>query len=159
MDYTLLFAAVATLEIISAMLVFTFRNVLHSVLALSMTFLFNSILFLAMQQTLLALIQLFIMVGGVSTYIFVGVSSSGLSKFRHTSLLALGILAPLLIVAYATNLVYVIQGTSTQENQVTGLMIKSALGANIGILYVIAFVLFATGLSSIILLKSMGRKT
>ncbi|HUY70578.1 MAG TPA: hypothetical protein VMV00_03370 [Candidatus Baltobacteraceae bacterium] len=159
MDYTLLFAAVATLEIISAMLVFTFRNVLHSVLALSLAFLFNSILFLAMQQTLLALIQLFIMVGGVSTYIFVGVSSSGLSKFRHTSLLVLGILAPLLIVAYATNLVYVTQGTSTQQNQVSGLMIKSALGANIGVLYIITFVLFATGLSSIILLKSMGRKT
>ena len=158
MDYTLLFAAVAALEVISAILIFTFRNVLHSVLALSMTFLFNSILFLALQQTLLALIQLFIMVGGVSTYIFVGVADSGLSRFRHTSLLALGIMAPILIVAYATNLVFVGHGTVTQENQVSGLMIKSALASNIGILYIIAFALFATGISSIILLKSLGRR-
>ncbi|MDE1833073.1 MAG: hypothetical protein KGH58_01505 [Candidatus Micrarchaeota archaeon] len=157
MDYTLLFAAVAALEVISAVLIFTFRNVLHSVLALSLTFLFNSILFLALQQTLLSLIQLFIMVGGVSTYIFVGVANSGLSRFRHTSLLALGIMAPILIVAYATNLMFVGQGTVTQENQVSGLMIKSALASNIGVLYVIAFALFATGISSIVLLKSLGK--
>ena len=158
MDYTLLFAAVAALEVISAVLIFTFRNVLHSVLALSLTFLFNSILFLALQQTLLSLIQLFIMVGGVSTYIFVGVANSGLSRFRHTSLLALGIMAPILIVAYTTNLVFVGQGTVTQENQVSGLMIKSALASNTGVLYVIAFALFATGISSIVLLKSLGKR-
>ncbi|MDE1810449.1 MAG: hypothetical protein KGH66_00170 [Candidatus Micrarchaeota archaeon] len=158
MDYVLLFAAVATLEVISAILIFAFRNVLHSVLALSMTFLFNSVLFLALQQTMLALIQLFIMVGGVSTYIFVGVASSGLSKFKHTSFLALAIMAPILIVAYATNLFYIGQGTAVQQNELSGPMIKASLSSDTGTLYIIAFVLFATGVSSIVLLKGIGAK-
>jgi NADH:ubiquinone oxidoreductase subunit 6 (subunit J) len=158
MEYALLIGLVAVLEIASALLIFAFRNVLNSVLALSATFLFNSILFLALQQTLLALIQLFIMVGGVSTYIFVGVATSGLSKFRHTSHYALGVLATVLTVAYATDLIYTAQGTVLQTNQISGPIIRATLGANIGVLYIIAFVLFATGLSAIILLRSIGKR-
>ena len=82
MGYIALFAIIALLEILSATLVFVFKDMLHVVLSFSALFIINSAIFMVLGQPFLALLQLFIMVGGVSTYLFVGVASEATPSSR-----------------------------------------------------------------------------
>lgn len=155
MVYLAIFALAAALEIVSALLVFSLKDVLHSVLALSVAFFVNSLLFLMLAQPLLALLNLFIMVGGVSTYIFVGVASLSYSKFKHTSHIALGVLSLLLFAALFYP-VYQSSPNGSEQNLLTAQMIGSSLTTNIGVLYIVTLVLFGIGLSSILVLRKVG---
>jgi len=157
MAYVALFIIVALLEIISASLVFYFKDILHTVLALSALFVMNSGMFLILDQPLLALLQLFIMVGGVSTYIFVGVASSGLSKFRSTNYLLLIAFSAVIVVLFSVKTIQ-INTIIGQQNLVTGQTIAQALSSNIAMIYLIALMVFGTGLGSIVLIKKLGEK-
>ena len=81
-------AIIAVLELAAIAFIFISKSLLHSVISLTLAFVANSALFLAMQQPFLAIIQLFIFVGGISTYAIVGVASASFSKFPHTNRLA-----------------------------------------------------------------------
>jgi NADH:ubiquinone oxidoreductase subunit 6 (subunit J) len=155
MAYIALFATIALLEIVSAVLVFVFRNILHTILALALLFVFNSIMFLMLEQPLLALFQLFIMVGGVVTYIFVGVASSSYSKFKGTNykILAIAYLAIFLLFSFK-----VVQSgqTANGHNILSTGLIQQSFESNIGIIYLLAIMLFGAGLSSIILIRKLG---
>ncbi len=157
MVYDPAFIGVATLEILSVALIFKFKDVLHSVLALSTFFLLNSVLFFMLQQPVIALLQLFIMVGGVTTYMFVGVASASYSHFEHTNYVALAILAILTMFAF----VYKVSDTTfitPQQNLLIDQAISTAFSSNVPLLYIIAFMLFGIALGSIILLKNLGAK-
>jgi NADH:ubiquinone oxidoreductase subunit 6 (subunit J) len=151
------FIILALLEIFAACLIFIFKDMLHSVLALAFVFIFNSAMFLVMQQPLLAVMQLFIMVGGVATYAFVGVSSVNYSKFKHTNYFAFGIIFILLFVSMAYRAVQAATVT-TEQNTLSISLITKSLGLNIGILYLIALMLFGVGFGSILLMKKIGAK-
>ncbi|MDE1869168.1 MAG: hypothetical protein KGH60_04370 [Candidatus Micrarchaeota archaeon] len=157
MVYAPIFFALAAIEIILIALIFVFKDVLHSVLALSMAFFFNSVLFLALGQPLLALIQLFIMVGGVSTYVFVGVASISFSNFRHTRFAALAGLsvAAFLILSYK---MLSVQLPEAQANVFAINSIGPAISSNVALFYVILFMVFSVSLGSILLLKRIGVK-
>ena len=77
----------------SALLVFRAREMAHAMVGFLMVTVAGAALLALLGLPLLALLQLFIMVGGVSVYLFVGVSSENLSRFRHTSLPVLVVLA------------------------------------------------------------------
>ena len=142
--------AAAILDLIAAILVFWFRDVMHAILSISAVFVINSILFLILQLPLLAVIQLLIMVGGVATYLFIGASSADFSKFDHARVYALGVLAAAVFAA----LVYPILNTTfTEQSNVFGGANYSLLLTNYGILYVIALSLFGVALGSIMILK------
>lgn len=155
MVYAPIFYALAAIEIISIALIFVFKDALHSVLALSMAFFFNSVLFLALGQPLLALIQLFIMVGGVSTYVFVGVASIGLANFRHTRLAVLAALsvAAFLVLSYK---MLSTQFPAVQANTFSIQQIAPAISSNVALFYLIVFMVFSIGLGSIVMLKRIG---
>lgn len=157
MVYETIFPIFAALEITAILLIFIFKSLLHSVLALATVFFANSLLFLILDQPLLALLQLFIMVGGVSTYIFVGVASGSYSHFKHTSykaLVALSVLSFILLFYKTTTMSF-----APQQNLLSQESIASMLTSNIGILYIVTFMLFGVGFGSIILLKKIsGRK-
>lgn len=157
MVYAPIFFALGAIEIISIALIFVFKDVLHSVLALSAAFFFNSVLFLALAQPLLALIQLFIMVGGVSTYVFVGVASIDFSSFRHSRFSALAALsvAAFLILSYK---MLSVQLPEAQANVFSVQSVGTAIAANVPLFYVIMFMVFSIGLGSIVLLKRIGVK-
>ncbi|MGI0133604.1 MAG: hypothetical protein ACREBW_01425 [Candidatus Micrarchaeaceae archaeon] len=157
MVYAPIFFMLAAIEIISIALIFVFKDVLHSVLALSMAFFFNSVLFLALGQPLLALIQLFIMVGGVSTYIFVGVASIGYSNFRHTRFAALAALSVAAFLIFSYKMLSV-QLPEAQANVFSMQSVGPAIAANVALFYVIIFMVFSIGLGSILLLKRIGVK-
>ncbi|MCL4373517.1 MAG: hypothetical protein M1360_01780 [Candidatus Marsarchaeota archaeon] len=148
-----IFAVLAFIELLAAVLIFLFKNVMHSIIMLAIAFLVGSLLFAALQQPLLALLQLFVIVGGVLTYFFIGVASAGLSKFKHTYYLPLAVLAiaSFLLLAYAS-----IGINTAGSNVLTRQMIANYVGSSISVLYVLAIVLFGVGLGAIELLKKLG---
>jgi NADH:ubiquinone oxidoreductase subunit 6 (subunit J) len=153
MVYLILFAALAAAELASVSLIFMFKDMMHSVLALSSVFFFNSLLFLAMGQPLLALLQLFVMMGGVSTFLFVGVSSEGAPRFKRTGLPALALLSAALfaICLYGS---YGLQFTEHPE-ALTAATIGNLLAGGVGQLYLMVFALFGVALGAILVLRKV----
>ena len=152
MVYPLTFMVLASADILSLLLIFVFKDILHSVLALSVSFFVNSLIFLLLSQPLLALIQLFIMVGGISTYLFVGVASAPLSHFKHTSHAVLAIVSVVFFAACFYNAAGM-QLPAPQNNALSGEAIATYLASSMGQLYMVALVLFGAALGSIALLK------
>ena len=157
MAYVALFVIVAVLEILSAVLMFYFKDILHTVLSLSFLFIFNSAMFLILGQPLLALLQLFIMVGGVATYIFVGVSSAGYAKFKNTNYIALLILSVVIVALFSFRTLQ-IAPIAAEHNILSSSVIAQSLSSNVGLIYLLAIMLFGTGLGSIVLIKKLGEK-
>jgi NADH-quinone oxidoreductase subunit J len=153
MAYLILFAALAAAELASAVLIFRFRDMMHSVLALSMLFFVNSLLFLVLEQPLLALLQLFVMIGGVSSFLLVGTASAGLSRFRHTGLAALATLSVTLF-AMCFYKFYGMQ-VSEQQNVLAAGALGSYLAAGMGQFYVMAFALFGVALGAVLVLRKV----
>lgn len=155
MFYPIIFVAVALAALVSSILIFIFRDTLHAIIALTMLFLANSFLFLMLDQVLLAVIQLFIMIGGISTFLFVGAASSQLPRFRFTrvaSLLALWA-AVFAVIAYPV----LGMGFSTNGSNVfANYGIASSVQSSIAVFYALAILVFGVGLGAVMLLKSMG---
>jgi NADH:ubiquinone oxidoreductase subunit 6 (subunit J) len=148
-----IFIVAAAIDIISIALIYTFKDVLHSVVALAFAFIINSAFFMMLGQPFLALIQLFIMVGGVATYAFVGVSSAGYSKFRHTDrrIFMAAYVVLFILLAYA-----MLRSSSiTALQTVPSLPLNQILTQNVALLYLIAIVLFGVAFGSIIMMKKM----
>ena len=154
MAYLAFFMVLALIEIASAMAVYVLRDLLHSVLALAAFFTVNSALLLMLAQPMIALLQLFIMVGGISTFIFVGVASSGYSRFRSENYNALGIayiaLFVLLAVSIALSQVY-----GSAHNVLSATLIAQSLSGNVALLYFAALLLFGAGFGSIVVMKRL----
>ncbi len=157
MDYLAVFMVLALLEIFFATTIFIFKDLLHVVLAFSVAFLFNSALFFLLGQPILALLQMFIMVGGVSTYLFVGVGSASYSKFKYTNYTYLAIA----YIAVFFTFVFRMTGVSPilpEQNVLSASLIAQTFSSNIGLLYIMAAMLFGIGLSSIVIMKKLGGK-
>lgn len=153
--YPIMFIALALVELLSIALIFVFKDVLHSVLSLAMAFFVNSLLFLMLDQPLLALLQLFVMVGGIATFLFVGVASVGASRFVHTNLpflLALSVAFFLITFYLAAGTPFPVQ----QQNPLSGTAIAGELASGSGQLYAMVFALFGVALGAIIMLRRIS---
>ncbi len=153
----IVFAAIAVIELIAIVLMFKSKHMLHAMAAFAM-FLFGIAFVLAMLDlALLALLQIFIMVGGISTYMFVGVASENLSKFKHTSAIALAIMAVILFLAISYRF-YNVQTTQINEaNTLSNANLAKFVSSDVALFYMIALLLFGSGMASIILIKRIGR--
>src|SRR5574337_1295696 len=69
------YAAISVITVISALLLFLQKRLLYSAIALAIVFAGSALVFLYLGQTLLALIQLLVFVGGLSTYLVVAVAT------------------------------------------------------------------------------------
>ena len=152
---TPLFLLVSVIELAAVAFIILSRDLLHSSLALAVLFFLNSVMFLLLAQPLLAVIQLFILIGGISTYMIIGVASSSFSKFRHGRP---GLMLLLAAVLFAV-MVYPLSGmsfSSIQSNAATSSSAGASIGHYIGIFYLLTFMLFAVALGSILLFKRIG---
>lgn len=150
----------SALIIAAASFIFIFKDTLHIALALSAVFFVNSLIFLFINQPLLALIQLFIMVGGVSIYLFVGVASASYSHFRYTNyaLLTVAFIAIFIVMVYGVYSTGAVSGPQSQAPNTYGLgQIASSFGSTYSImaLYAITIMLFLLALGSIPLLNRL----
>lgn len=157
MDYTAVFMVLALLEVLFATMIFIFKDLLHVVLAFALAFLFNSALFFLLGQPFLALLQLFIMVGGVSTYLFVGVGSTSFSKFKYTNYTYLAVTYLAVFFTFIFRMQNVLP-IFPEQNALSIQLIAQTFSSNLGLLYVMAAMLFGIGLSSIVIMKKLGGK-
>jgi NADH-quinone oxidoreductase subunit J len=150
-----IFALISIAVLAAPVLLFLFKDILHAVLALSALFFFNSLVFLLLGQPLLAVIQLFVMVGGVSTFLFVGAASGAYPNFKYNKLAVFVIIGIILfaVVVYPLNSV---QFTGTGANQFNSQDIAFQLEASSPIFYLMALVMFSVCFGSVLLLKKIG---
>ncbi|MEM3019764.1 MAG: hypothetical protein QW194_00360 [Candidatus Micrarchaeaceae archaeon] len=153
----LIFFIVAVFEIASVIAVFKLKDILHAAIALASVFFANSIMFLLIDQDLLAILQLFIMIGGVSTYIFVGVASGSFSRFKHTSYIGLAVISVVLAAVLLYPLV-ALGSSSTVSNALTGSEISADMSSSIQYLYFVAIFIFAVSIGAVIVMKRIGGK-
>ncbi|MCL5412415.1 MAG: NADH-quinone oxidoreductase subunit J [Candidatus Marsarchaeota archaeon] len=154
---TVIFAAIAIAEIVSALSIFFVRNLLHAALALTAVFAVTSLVFVFLGQPLLAIFQLFIMVGGVSVYLFVSVAALSASLFKHVRI---PVLVAMFIVVFAV-LSYPMLSLNFKppaSNALTPNLIQQMLTSGLGIFYIIMLLLFAATFGTIMLVKTMGAK-
>ena len=154
MMYFVLFAMLSLFELASLILLFVLKETMHAVLSLTVAFSISALLFLAMAQPFLALMQLFIMVGGIATYLFVGVAAVDIQRSRHTNyaviaLLTLAFFAATFYGASRANF------ASAQGNILSAQTISSGLSANMALLFFIVFMLFGIGIGAMLLLRKI----
>lgn len=150
----LLFIVLSSAALASAAMVFASKEMLHVMVAFAAFSIVISLVLAYLNLPLLALLQLFIMVGGVSTYMFVGVASENLSRFRYVRVPLVAGLAVLMFAATAYRLA--LSGTDFNgSNAVTPLLVGTSLSGSLPIFYMIAALLLFSGIGSIILMRKL----
>ena len=152
MTQPIVFASLSILEIFALVMLFASKDILHAVLSLSAAFTTNALMLLVLEQPFLALLQLFIMVGGIATYLVVGVASAGVSRFKHTNY---AVLDGLTVASFEVILYGLIKVTipDTQHNVLSAQAIAAGLSWNITLLYLTVLALFAIGIGAIAMLR------
>ncbi len=153
----LVFVLASILGLVLATFLFAFKDILHSALALAAVFVVNSLFFLLLAQPLLAIIQLFIMVGGIATFIFVGVASAPFENFNYTKVRRLTLTWLLLFALMVIPLNFVVFNVQ-QTSVFNGASIVNSLSSDSGIFYLMLLLMFGTSIGAIMLLKKTGAK-
>ncbi len=138
----------------AALFMFRAREMAHAMVGFLLVTVAAAALLVVLNLPLLALLQLFIMVGGVSTYLFVGVSSENLSRFKHTSLPILVVLA-IVLAAVPIYKLSLVQSAAGLSNAISTAVIQSAVSSNLTLFYMLAVLLFGIGIGSIVMMKSL----
>jgi len=148
------FWVIAVLAVSFSLLVFAARRLLHAVLALTFVFALSAMLFLLIGQELIALLQLFIFVGGLALYLMVTIAAEYRSE-EHTHLAYV----PIIAIVVAAAMILPMVGILYMQQQSNSFL--SAAGTDFSnyyaMLYFIATLLFAVGIGSILVLKRFVR--
>ncbi len=156
--YLAILAIAAAAEAVSAMLMLRFRDMLHVIMAFSVFLIFNSAISLMLQQPLLAILQLFIMVGGVATFAFVGTASAGISKFSSSNMAAFAAIAVIIsaLMFYPFSMIGAQSGG--MQNVFSAQSALPYMQSDVSMFYVITAILFGIGFGSIIVMGRGARK-
>ena len=148
------FIAIALLTIAGGLAVFLSRSLLHSVLALTATFFSSALVFAYLGQNFIALLQLFVFVGGLSTYLVVAVAGE---ESRHSFSPARFILV-LVVASLGLSAIFLSSRLYTAPNGNSFIAAAGpALAAYYPMLFALALLLFSTVIGSIIIMKRFVR--
>ncbi len=150
-----MFAVVAAFEMLCAMLMFIFRNALHSAAALALLFFANSLAFLLLGQPLIAIIGLFVTVGGISTYMFVSVASVRYPQLKARRALSIGLLSVLVFLAMSYP-IFSWGAAAANAPMLSISALSPSLAASLPFFYLIAALLFGSALGAVLILKKAG---
>ena len=148
--------AVSAFTIISALYVFLERRLLHSVAALALAFVGTAFVFAILGQVLVAILQLIVFVGGLSTYLVVAVAS----EERNAMLLRIPLFAAMAVVVAATfimTLHYAPSYSAVQGGSAFTASAVSVFASQYALLYVMAALLFGTVISGVLVIKRFSR--
>ena len=148
------FIGITLLTIAGGLAVFLSRRVLHSVLALTVAFVGSALVFLYLGQTFIALLQLFVFVGGLSTYLIVAVAGEeadhSISVWRFLPLMVI------LALGFSSLFLSANFNSAPSGNSFTAAT-GSALEAYFPVLFMIGLLLFSTVMGSIMIMKRFVR--
>ncbi len=140
-----------------ALMIFKSKRLLHAVLALTGVFFMSSMILLLFGQALAALLQLIILVGGMSTYLIVAVASdSGEEKKMHGWIFAL--VFALLFAALMPMALFLGSGYYLASG--SGNFISAAandLGSYPYLFFIIALLVAASSIGSVVLIRKVVR--
>ncbi len=145
------FYAVAAITLASAASVFVWKRLVHAVISLAVAFLGSALLFFLIGQTLAALLQLIVFVGGFSTYLIVAVAT----EEKNAKLMRFPVFAVLSVLLFA-GVAFALQSLPQQTaNPGSGFLAAApaALGSGYAILYVMAVLLFAATIGGVMIIK------
>ncbi|HVA82833.1 MAG TPA: hypothetical protein VNF06_01590 [Candidatus Aquilonibacter sp.] len=152
----LLFIFLAAVGIISGVVLLSQKSLFKSAIALAIVFVAVGGFILLTNQSLITLFQLFILVGGLSTYLIVAVASERESEFRHVDMRVFVVV----FVIFGALMAYAI-GTSTPSPTPTtpGILaeVANSISSYYAIMGAIVFLMFALGIGSIMLIKKVVR--
>lgn len=143
--------ALAALLLASSAAVFLFKRLMHAVLALTMAFAASALIFLYLDQVLVALLQLFIFVGGLSTYLIVAISNEEKGSV-HGNLPMFAIVAVVLTVALLAAVQSLPSGLALSGNDMLQTA-PAAFGSYYPIFYALALLLFSASAGTVIFIK------
>lgn len=146
----LYFAPIALLTIASAVLIFAQSRLLYAALALALAFLGSAFVFLLLNQVLIALLQLFIFVGGLSTYLIVAVATEEKGK-KLINRPYFAIAAILITASLIFSFSIWGQGTPASNNFLT--LATAAFGAGYVLLYALMLLLFSATIGTVLLIR------
>lgn len=145
------FYAIAALTITSSILVFVQKRLVHAVIALSVVFFGSALVFFLIGQTLVALLQLIVFVGGFSTYLIVAVATEekGARPVRFPVFVVLSVLL-------FAGIVFALQGIPSQQLGAGNNFLAaatSALASGYAVLYIMAAMLFAAAIGGVMIIR------
>jgi len=153
--FDVVLSAFIVITLAPAVLMFLEKKLLNSVICLAVSAVGSSLLFLYLGQTLVALLQLSVFVGGLSTYLVVAVASEekragmlGRAKFFVA------------MVAVGAGLSLVLNGISFTQQQTANNFASSAeiaFGSQYALLYAASFLVFATAAGSVLVLRRFSK--
>jgi uncharacterized MnhB-related membrane protein len=143
-------ALLGAMLVISGIFVFVQRKLLHAVTALAAAAAVSALMFLYLDQALVALLQLLIFIGGLSTYLMVAVAAE--EKFVNMRSVASFAAAFVLLGAVLADAVYELPA---QAYGGTGFvqLAESAIGQYYGLILASIFLLFAAAIASVLVIK------
>lgn len=153
--YTLSFYMFAILTALSSVLVFLQRKLVHAVLALTMAFSMSAVLFLVLNQTFVALLQLLVFVGGLSTYLMVSLANEEKGRrYIRISFFIPIVIALSIWFAYFAQLSLHSETASGSSMDAT---FSVAIAQYYPLFYGIAALLFAAAFGSVLFIKKFSR--
>lgn len=154
MAFDLLSIALALATVLGGIAVFLSQRLLRSVMFLAATAVFSALIFIYLGQTLLALLQLLVFVGGLSTYLLVAVATEERkSKMINVMNFAIaGIVISLAISALVSS-----PETSQPGTNSFGLVAEAAFQQYYALLLAAVFLLFAVAVGSVLVMKKFAK--
>ncbi len=154
--YDIALDSVAALMVLSALVIFTSRRLVHAILALTAAFTGSAVIFLLLGQVFVAMLQLLVFVGGLSTYLMVAIAYEEKQRryisYRNFFIVAVAVAFCL----YAFTYMAVGQGVSPN-----GYSMVASFGAALQDYYFVIFgavvLLFASAVGSALFLKKFTR--
>ncbi len=148
---TFAFLVVYAFTAISALYMFLSRKLMHAVVGLALAFTGTALAFLVMGQTIIAILQMLVFVGGLSTYLVVAVASEERSSMMLKAQYFIVALAAMLIaVVFA---MWQVPQRSIVYPSAFLASFSSALSGQYAVFYVIVALLFGTLISSVLILR------
>lgn len=154
-DLIIAFYIFGALTILSSIFVFLQRKLVHAVFALTMAFASSSMLMLIIGQPFIALLQLLVFVGGLSTYLMVSLANEEKGK-RY---LRLGIFVPIVIILVVWFFFFaqLAIGASVLGSSNINMTFTAALQQFYPLLYMVVVLLFASALGSVLFIKKFAK--
>ncbi|MDE1850803.1 MAG: hypothetical protein KGH54_03355 [Candidatus Micrarchaeota archaeon] len=147
-----LFVLLTVVGILASVSVLGQRSLFKSSIALAILFAVVAGYILMLGQTLIALFQLLVLVGGLSTYLVVAVAAEGQIGFRHVSprlfSVVFVVLAGIMMYAVAINSNAQFSALPSMSDEIV-----LAIGSGFGMIAAIVFLMFAAGIGSVMLIK------
>lgn len=149
------FYAIAAFTVISSLLIFVQKKLVYSVVALTAAFFGSSLLFLLLGQTLVAMLQLIVFIGGLSTYMIVAVAT----EEKNSKMIILPMFAVVLILLVAGLSLLLNYIPAQSQNNTPSFLdaASSAFQSQYPTLYIIVIMLFAITISGTLIIKKFVR--